>query len=113
MFSTLDCSPARFIRVCALNTWTDTPPCGGGYGPTKSTFINKSPAPQFEGDQGPQLQIHRTASIVHVDEPLEICLVEDAPLNTSSRQQQVAHERAKLAAEPLAQRNGKTALRSV
>src|ERR1051326_1840588 len=30
-------------------------------------------------------------------------------LNTSSRQQQIAHEGAKLAAEPLAQRNSETA----
>src|SRR5205823_4902073 len=112
-FSTFDCSPSRFMRACALHTWTEIPPCGGGYGPTNSTFINKSPAPQFKGDQGPQLQVHWTAAIIHVDQPLNIGFVEDASLDARFRQQQITHEGAELSTEPVAQGNGKSAFRSI
>src|SRR5215471_4169010 len=70
--STLDCCPIRFMRMCALHTCTEIPPCGGGYGPTKSTFINESPAPQLERYQRPELQIQWSASIVHFDQPLDV-----------------------------------------
>src|SRR5437016_3217616 len=108
-FSTFDCSPARFIRACALHTWTEIPPCGGGYGPTKSTFINESPAPQLEADQGPQLQVHGTAMIIHVDQPFEIGFIKDPAFDACSRQKQITHERTELSTEPVTQGNGKTA----
>src|SRR5215813_14780978 len=72
MLSTLDCCPARFMRVCALHTCTEIPPCGGGYGPTKSTFIHESPAPQLERNQRPELQIQWSAPIVHLNQALDI-----------------------------------------
>src|ERR1051325_7112435 len=101
------------MRSCAPSTCTDTPPCGGGYGPTKSTFINKSPAPQFEGDESPELQVHGAASIVHFDQSLEIWLSENTSVDAGFRQEEIAHERPELSTEPVAQRNRKTALRPI
>src|SRR5262245_40901881 len=100
MLSTFDCCPARFMRVCALRTCTDIPPCGGGYGPTKSTFINESPTPQLKGDEGPELQIHRPPAIVHLDQPLDVLLSEKPAVEALSRQQQIPDVTAQLSAEP-------------
>src|SRR2546422_4357746 len=99
MLRTVDWCPACFMSAFALHTWTDIPPCGGGYGPTKSTFINESPAPQLERDQRPELQIHGAPSIVHFDQAFDIRLAENTALEAGSRQQQIADELAKLTPE--------------
>src|SRR6185369_11707053 len=101
------------MSACALHTCTDIPPCGGGYGPTKSTFINESPAPQLKCDERPQLQRHGTAAIVHFDQSFDIGLSEQPALQTLSRQQQITDVQTQLAAEPAIERDGKSALRPV
>src|SRR5215510_9349032 len=109
MLSTFDCCPARFISACALHTCTEIPPCGGGYGPTKSTFIYKSPAPKLERNQCPQLQIQRTAAVVRFNQPFDVRLLEEPTLQALSRQEQVANVQTQLAAEPAAKRDGEAA----
>src|SRR6516162_3916076 len=100
MLSTFDCCPVRFMSACALDTWTEIPPCGGGYGPTKSTFINKSPAPQLERDQRPELQIQRAAPIVQFDEALDVRFSKQSAIETPARKEQVTNIKTELAAEP-------------
>src|SRR6185369_13637637 len=101
------------MSACALHTCTDIPPCGGGYGPTKSTFINESPAPELERDQRPELEVHGASLIVQFDKTLDIRFIKQAALETLSREQQVAHVHAELPTEPAAERDGEPALRPV
>src|SRR2546422_10786943 len=98
MLRTVDWCPACFMSAFALHTWTDIPPCGGGYGPAKSTFINESPAPQPERDQPPELPIPGEPSIVHFARAFDIRVAENNPFDARSREQQVADQRGQLTA---------------
>src|SRR5262245_57173198 len=113
MLSTLDCSPACFERMCAHCTCTEIPPCGGGYGPTKSTFIDESPAPQLENNESPDLQVQWTSSVVQINQALDVRFSKQPALDAPSRQQKIAYKRTQLTAEPTPQRNGKATFGSM
>src|SRR5438093_12198436 len=70
-------------------------------------------APELERKDRPELEIEIAAAVVLTKHCFDVPRVEESSIPAAVRQQQVARELCKLAAEPSSQRHGEPVLRPV
>src|SRR5438552_7352623 len=78
--------------------------------PRPGPAVEERPAPQLEGDEGPDLEVQLASLVVAPQEALDVPRVEEAAPPGRLRQEQLADEGAQPAAEPAAQGDGKALL---
>src|SRR5689334_4567349 len=75
--------------------------------------VEKSAAPEFEGDERPKMMTEILTGLMSLDEGGDIGRLEEASGPRRTREQEVSDETGQAPAEPVAQRHAETLFRTV